>query len=213
MINFKVFNHNSLKKDSLLAETILDVYDILMKNNGKIENLPITLNLKPFQNTALKNLLSSRTYSLSLLLDGLNVDMSSVPAITTRNSASLSNGTDSSQPSSSTSNHTTSVLAKITSSLPRWSLNDPYNSSSTSNGTIASTSNNSLPSSVTEPEPPQASSSSISQPSTSFVSTPVPEVEERLPIGWEIRFDNYGRYVCFLLFILSEIHCFVENIT
>lgn len=239
----KVYNHNSLKKDGLIGEANLDMFDILRKNNGELNQLKLPILLKSSSNHSHhKSILSNRGPSyLYITLDGLSVDLSSLPSRTDSSAHQLISGntiasTSSSvydQPSTSSlavSNESTNnVIAEITSSLPKWSVNDPL-SSPISNGPNS----NKLPKNVSNEmngptttntaigpstsQLPATNSSNIpQQPSTSSANTnssvsgqlsrpssaQPPIAEEPLPIGWEIRFDNFGRFVHSITFKLQ----------
>ncbi|KAI2803976.1 WW domain containing E3 ubiquitin protein ligase 1 [Blomia tropicalis] len=232
-IMLKVYNHNSLKKDGLIGEANLDMFDILRKNNGELNQLKLPILLKSSSNHSHhKSILSNRGPSyLYITLDGLSVDLSSLPSRTDSSAHQLISGntiasTSSSvydQPSTSSlavSNESTNnVIAEITSSLPKWSVNDPL-SSPISNGPNSNKLPKNVSNEMNEPtttntaispstsQLPATNSSNIpQQPSTSSANTnssvsgqlsrpssaQPPIAEEPLPIGWEIRFDNFGR--------------------
>lgn len=112
---FRLFDHSSFKKDALVAEASLDLYPLLIKNNGKCQMLKHSLELflsnpsskhsssnghggsrNSSGNNAnipsLSNMSSdrigtsmatnSKAGELNVILDGLNVDMSHIPAAT-----------------------------------------------------------------------------------------------------------------------------------
>lgn len=138
-ISLKVFNHNSLKKDVLVGEANLDIFNILRKNNGTVNKLkfPVTLKLPPNNH---KSILSNRGPSyLFINLDGLAVDMSEFPEKETTSQGDRQSDTTAastitpstsslnfdSQPSTSTEYENNNAVAEIISSLPKWSINDP----------------------------------------------------------------------------------------
>lgn len=225
-ISVKVFNHNSLKKDNLIGETKLDLYETLKKHNGVISKLSLQLTLNLPQHHLTKSILSNRGPNyVCIYIDGLNVDMANYPQIDSNHQSSSSsnnptsnNNFDTQAATSSTSNNNiVNVIAEITSSLPKWSLNDPF-SAGASNGSGSSRNvtpdinkHHASPSRTVTP----SSSQSMSQPSTSNGGTPAGQqnqrassaaapaaatVEEQLPPGWEIRYDTYGRYVNFMTY-------------
>ena len=110
---FRLFDHSSFKKDALVAETSLDLYPLLVKNNGKCQMFKTSLELylsNPSKHsssnghggnrnstvnqssTSLSNMSSdrigtsmatnSKAGELSVIFDGLNVDMSHIPTAT-----------------------------------------------------------------------------------------------------------------------------------
>lgn len=204
-VKFRVFNHNALKKDVFIAETILDLYGIFKKYNGAINNVSFPLPLKlPNQNSS-KSILSSRGPNyIFISIDGVSINMRDYPESNAQNRDVISNGSavvtteNDSQPSTSSN-----VVAEITSSLPKWSLNDPYSNSTHSNGPSSSinnhkskdsskSSNQSRKSTTIEASNlPSTSTSSSTQINRPNVQSNL--IEESLPPGWEIRFDTYGR--------------------
>ncbi|KAF7490754.1 E3 ubiquitin-protein ligase Su(dx) [Sarcoptes scabiei] len=204
-VKFRVFNHNALKKDVFIAETILDLYGIFKKYNGAINNVSFPLPLKlPNQNSS-KSILSSRGPNyIFISIDGVSINMRDYPESNSQNRDVISNGSavvtteNDSQPSTSSN-----VVAEITSSLPKWSLNDPYSNSTHSNGPSSSinnhkskdsskSSNQSRKSTTIEASNlPSTSTSSSTQINRPNVQSNL--IEESLPPGWEIRFDTYGR--------------------
>ncbi|XP_027196654.2 WW domain containing E3 ubiquitin protein ligase suppressor of deltex [Dermatophagoides pteronyssinus] len=162
-LKFRIFNHNSLKKDVLIGETTLDLYDILKKNNGVINNLSFPLSLKIPTSTSTsttlnltKSILSNRGSNyIFILIDGISIDMNQYPENingnhnqnSDQNSCNNNNVVDSCQQPSTSS--TSNVIAEITSSLPKWSLNDPFSSSSSQQQSSSSSQQNGLNSSNT----------------------------------------------------------------
>lgn len=204
-LSVRVFNHNSLKKDGLIGETSIDIYDILKKNNGVINNLSFPLTLKLSSLHTQKSILSNRGPNLiQVLLDGVSVDMGSIPT----REASTQEATNSPVPPASldhqtqpsTSNADLNAANEITSSLPRWSLNDPF---SASPNNLESSQRNSADA-PKSPANKASNGTTANQQSTSGTTATTsnqqptnrpsaPQVEEQLPSGWEIRFDTYGR--------------------
>lgn len=186
----------------MIGEASLDLYETLKKHNGDINLLKLTLDLKFPQQNIQKSILSSRLQSfLYVSLADLNVDMTKFPQKESNrlnNLNTASNSLAENQPTTSAASETQNAVSEITSSLPKWSLNDPF-SSGTSNGTNGQNiSKNTSPSrnnssvntsnhiTSTQPSTSSANSGQPSRPS-------VPAVEEQLPTGWEIRYDTYGR--------------------
>ena len=110
---FRLFDHSSFKKDALVAEASIDLYPLLVKNNGKCQMFKTSIELflsNPSKHSSsngpggsrnssvnqsssnLSNMSSdrigtsmatnSKAGELSLIFDGLNVDMSQVPTAT-----------------------------------------------------------------------------------------------------------------------------------
>ena len=183
----------------MIGEATLNIFDILRKNNGVVNKLNFPVTLKSHLH-AHRSIFSNRGPSyLFVTLDGLSVDMTKFPS----REGNQCNGQSSSvlnfdsQPSTSTA-ETNNVIAEITSSLPKWSVNDPLSSSIVaSNGPITVnnssdvTSNNPVVQSNNNTSIPLASPGTISGQQSNRASAP--QIEEQLPQGWEIRFDTYGR--------------------
>lgn len=199
-VKFKIFSHNSLKKDVFLGETAFDIYDILKKNNGIINNLSFPLSLKIPRNTSTKSLLSDRGPNyIFISIDGVSIDMNNFPQInnhsTNEQTGTSTNGraNDDSEPC------TSSTVDEITFSLPKWSLNDPYSNST--NSTSNTNHNNQVNSDKNKLSSPSRKQTNnyLDQPSTSTSNgitrntSNAQQIEEPLPTGWEIRFDPYGR--------------------
>ena len=75
---FRVYDHSTFKKDALLGDCSLDLYSVLKKNGGRCQNQELALDLTCSDH---KNGHSADTVgSLNVRLDGLCVDLSSLPA-------------------------------------------------------------------------------------------------------------------------------------
>ncbi|XP_023336886.1 E3 ubiquitin-protein ligase Su(dx), partial [Eurytemora carolleeae] len=71
---FRVYNHSTFKKDSLLGNCSLDLYSVLKQNNGKCDNFELALDLKSRD----KNVTSSSEVNVGILfmkLSGVHVNM------------------------------------------------------------------------------------------------------------------------------------------
>lgn len=145
-IQLRVYNHNSIKRDALIGEASIDLYELLKRSNGALDRHACPLQL---QSPAANGPKSSRSACyLYTMLDGLRVDLNSYPPKenaqrtghqsasspstpqTPRLADSQSDATTSAQPvvpSDSVANGVVSgnSVSTIISSLPRWSLNDP----------------------------------------------------------------------------------------
>jgi len=75
---FRVYDHSTFKKDALLGDCSLDLYSVLKKNGGRCQNQELALDLTCSDH---KNGHSSDTVGiLNVRLDGLVVDLLSLPA-------------------------------------------------------------------------------------------------------------------------------------
>ena len=93
-ILFRLYDHSSFKKDSLVGEHTLNLYNVLKLRDGKCQNATISLDMtseaKGHSGGGLLNGHSSSTPTpasssqksgeLVVVLDGLNIDMNAVPA-------------------------------------------------------------------------------------------------------------------------------------
>jgi hypothetical protein len=82
-IHFRLYDHSTFKKDSLLGENTLDLYSVLKTRDGKCNNASVSVDLMfDGKNTTGMNGHSNthKIGELVVVLDGLNVDMKAVPA-------------------------------------------------------------------------------------------------------------------------------------
>ena len=213
-LHFRLFNHSSLKRDILIGDASLNLYDLLVRNHGRIDRLPCPLTLQSATNNGPK---SNRGPSfIALILDGLQVDMTKFPPKTRH---SHSNSDPNSQPSSSAVTpllHRNSEsegasapelvspaegdISSVISSLPRWSLQDPLAranaQTSTPDQRHASPARTPVQAPVRQPLAEINQQTEVVPPQPTNAVTPSnnnnPD-EEPLPSGWEIRYDTYGR--------------------
>lgn len=75
---FRMYDHSTFKKDSLLGEHNLDLYTVLKKNQGRCNGTMLTLPLK--SNKPSVGSESQSIGDLVVMLDGLSVDLNSVPS-------------------------------------------------------------------------------------------------------------------------------------
>ena len=87
-ILFRLYDHSSFKKDTLVGEYTLNLYNVLKTRDGKCQNATISLDMtsESKHSGGLLNGYSSSPSSsqkvgeLVVVLDGLTVDMNAVPA-------------------------------------------------------------------------------------------------------------------------------------
>ncbi|CAG2110880.1 unnamed protein product [Medioppia subpectinata] len=96
-IHLRVFNHNSIKRDALLGEATIDVYELLTRNGGHFERLACPLQLQSPTSNGPKT--SRNPCYLYTMLDGLRVEMNRYPPKETQIQRSMgvrpvSNGDD-----------------------------------------------------------------------------------------------------------------------
>ena len=99
-IQLRVFNHNSIKRDALIGEASIDLYDILKKNNGTLERYACPLLLQTPTNNGPKS--SRSPCYLYTMLDGLRVDLNNYPPKEASRQLSVRSVTNNDSPSSST---------------------------------------------------------------------------------------------------------------
>ncbi|XP_072135918.1 NEDD4-like E3 ubiquitin-protein ligase WWP2 [Mobula birostris] len=76
-LELKVWNSHTMKNE-LFGNVSIDVYDILKKNNGKLENIQLNLNLQMGNKSSVVC-----SGELTVCLDGLSVDLGNLPNGTT----------------------------------------------------------------------------------------------------------------------------------
>lgn len=74
-LHFRLLDHSAFRKDALIGEKRVYLYDILTHYNGKLENLELTLDLLSGNKM---NYCQSKVGDLIMLFDRLKVDMSAV---------------------------------------------------------------------------------------------------------------------------------------
>jgi len=77
-IVFRIYDHSTFKKDSVLGSTSLELYKVLQNHGGHCRNLPISLELRSVSDARHSN--ESSIGSLHVKLDGVNVNLDEVPA-------------------------------------------------------------------------------------------------------------------------------------
>lgn len=112
-ILFRLYDHSVLKKDALLGENTLDLFTVLKKNKGKCESTAQTVDLFSSANHKLHQSeqsgnLAVNVGSLYITLDGMSVDMSSIPVASPPVLSVLQNGSGASSAASAHSSSATS---------------------------------------------------------------------------------------------------------
>jgi atrophin-1 interacting protein 5 (WW domain-containing E3 ubiquitin protein ligase 1) len=74
-LHFRLLNHSSFRKDTLIGETSICIYHILLHYNGKLENLELTLDLLSGNKFTY---VQPKTADLTTLFDRLRIDMNTV---------------------------------------------------------------------------------------------------------------------------------------
>ncbi|KAJ8943234.1 hypothetical protein NQ314_009807 [Rhamnusium bicolor] len=72
-INFSVMDHNSFRKDTIIGEKIMELFQLLSHFNGRCDNLDLTLDL---MNENKQTESPIKVGELMCTLKGLNIDMS-----------------------------------------------------------------------------------------------------------------------------------------
>lgn len=100
-LHFRLLDHSTFRKDALIGDKKISLYQILMHYNGKLENLELTLDL---MSCTKHSFAISKVGELVVIFDGLKIDMTGV---------SLPNPSDSIRPSQSSSLAPTVVTLPI----------------------------------------------------------------------------------------------------
>lgn len=75
-LHFRLLDHSTFRKDTLIGEKRLSLYQILSHYNGKLENLELTLDLIAESSKHESHL--SKVGELVTLFDGFKIDMQNV---------------------------------------------------------------------------------------------------------------------------------------
>lgn len=75
-LHFRLLDHSSFRKDTLIGEKRIYLYDILAHYNGKLENLELTLDL--LAGNKHDSYCQSKVGDLIAVLDRLRIDMNTV---------------------------------------------------------------------------------------------------------------------------------------
>lgn len=78
-LHFRLLDHSTFRKDTMIGEKRISLFQILAHYNGKLDNLELTLDLI---NESKHDSQLSKVGELVTLLDGLKIDMGSIPSST-----------------------------------------------------------------------------------------------------------------------------------
>ncbi|XP_076448930.1 NEDD4-like E3 ubiquitin-protein ligase WWP2 [Babylonia areolata] len=217
-LELRVLSSNSIRTDSLVGQVTIILYSLLEENNGKLDNLRRTFDLKGEK---------GKHGEISVILHGLEVNLRRFPKKTNNGprSSSIPNGTSNTPTSSSSSSTTsTSPEGRGAGRSPR-SGNAAGQASSAPPRPAQPTNRHSMPSppastALSPSTPPQVAAppgapagSPPANPAQNGASTegaaspggpPLPtsgdgstaspaDPEHPLPTGWEMRKDSQGR--------------------
>jgi len=76
----RIYDRNAFKRDAVLAETTLDLFSVLKKNDGKLAGVQFPVELKPPAGSKMAAAGERKAGELSLTFDGMNVDVSTLVA-------------------------------------------------------------------------------------------------------------------------------------
>lgn len=79
-IKFRLYDYSAFKKDAMLGEVSLDLYSVLKKHSGICDKLELGLDMKINDNKNSSSPTDTKIGTLHLILDGLRVDLSKIPA-------------------------------------------------------------------------------------------------------------------------------------
>ncbi|KAL3280597.1 hypothetical protein HHI36_003829 [Cryptolaemus montrouzieri] len=188
-INFSVLDRNNFRKDSVIGENKLDLFQLLLFFNGRCDNLELTIDLL---NDNKQSESPSKVGELVCLLQGLIVDLSKF----VRQSSSNMPLTPSNSDVPSNRN-----IALINGIKAKFRTTGSENMVPVSSRSSYERPTVSVPGIATVPVPSGGNmlNGTIGPPATvpqNNVNLAEPEEnqhEEPLPPGWELRFDTYGR--------------------
>ena len=81
-ILFRLYDHNSFKKDTLLGEQTLNLYNVLKTREGKCTNATMSLDITSEAKHHAGSNGHGKVGELVVVLDGLNIDINAIPAAT-----------------------------------------------------------------------------------------------------------------------------------
>ncbi|RUS88330.1 hypothetical protein EGW08_003901 [Elysia chlorotica] len=184
-LDLKVLSSNSIRTDTVIGHTVLDLYSLLEKQNGKLKNFKKTLELRTDSRT--------KAGELELIVDGMEVDMRLYPKRSRNGSRtnSTTNGSAAAVPSAASGSAANGTPTAQQGDGNRRPAPKP-------------------PGRTPPPVPPAPNVNAASQnrssaaPTTSAEATPTtattattptvaPAAVEPLPPGWEMRTDQQGR--------------------
>ncbi|XP_017786420.1 PREDICTED: E3 ubiquitin-protein ligase Su(dx) [Nicrophorus vespilloides] len=187
-LHFTVLDHNNFRKDTTIGEKQLDLFQLLMHYNGKIENLELTIDLMNEKQSET----GTKSGELICMLDGLFVETgrngNNMPLSQANNDSgqqrSVFNGVRAKIRTQGTENAVPPVVP------PRQAIERSISLSS-------SNSANNIPPicgpPLGAPSLPMANGTANPQVEPAQTNGVSPSTEEALPAGWEMRFDTYGR--------------------
>ncbi|XP_070575798.1 NEDD4-like E3 ubiquitin-protein ligase WWP1 isoform X2 [Ptychodera flava] len=212
-LEFKVYNHFSVKTDAVVGTCCVEVLPLLQRNNGKLHNLALKQELKQETKNG-----TTRSGDLQITLDGLSVSPEVLARYTTSNGpTSQPNGDVSHNQSGSSAaaqaqaSPNTSTGARPRTNQATTGRNTPTSSATSSTSTTSSTSNTTTTTTTTSTT---AASTTTSSSSTRTSGTAAPagappppagnatrsgapitvDVNNQpLPPAWEMRIDPHGR--------------------
>ncbi|XP_054281967.1 E3 ubiquitin-protein ligase Su(dx)-like [Macrosteles quadrilineatus] len=195
-LHFRLLDHSTFRRDAIVGEKRLSLYDVLAHYNGRCEHLEVTLDL---MSEAKNDQTPVKVGDLIVLLDGLKIDMTSCPPPPPRHITPLAPtntdttnrsvlnggvrarsrppGTENTQPSATQG----SVVLPELPTRPVPSVRSVM-SNAAPQSVVPSIQNGAGP-------PPPPSSTTEAAPANGETNAQ----EEPLPAGWEMRYDVYGR--------------------
>ncbi|KAF4524320.1 hypothetical protein B566_EDAN005378 [Ephemera danica] len=207
-LRYRVLDQSAFRKDGVLAEKTMDLYEVLQHYNGKCEQLQMTLELVHNSHHHHQSNYRSGAGELVVLLNGLKVDMTTVPAPPAKNTSTATPTTTAATPARQTESTPNGVVTPVA-RPPRQRVSNSSRLSQISNSSQSGTPTSTSTVTVSSPSTPAASPATTTTTPTSngsIPSTPPADgseggastaasssIEEPLPPGWEMRYDVYGR--------------------
>uniref|UniRef100_A0A1B6CDN2 E3 ubiquitin-protein ligase n=2 Tax=Clastoptera arizonana TaxID=38151 RepID=A0A1B6CDN2_9HEMI len=193
-LQYRLLDHSTFRKDSVIGVVRLSLYDVLNHYNGQCDHLEVTLDL---MSEVKHDCTPVKVGDLITLLHGVNLEMSSFPPQSNPRNSSLAavNGENlnisrsvlnggvraRNRPPITENPTITSTPTSVVGSLPIRPISSASNLPGLTDNSAQLASAIVNGTSIGPPPGPAPDAPQISEP------------EEPLPAGWEMRFDLYGR--------------------
>ncbi|BFZ13158.1 hypothetical protein BsWGS_16197 [Bradybaena similaris] len=203
-LDLKVLSSNSLRTDTIIGHSVIELYQLLEKENGKLKNYTMTVDLKAEG--------KNKAGDLTLVLDGLDINMRQYPRRVKNGPrrSSLPNGSSTTASPGDSPSSPLSEGSRVPQSqngrpgrrpaprapgapnsqrrTPPPVPPPPINANSTTGTTAPAP-----PSSAPPPRPSDITTNSSAATTAPTTTAPVDAPLEPLPPGWEMRTDPHGR--------------------
>ncbi|XP_039278616.1 E3 ubiquitin-protein ligase Su(dx) isoform X2 [Nilaparvata lugens] len=204
-LHYRLLDHSTFRKDNVFGEKRVSMFDVLLPFNGRCSNLELTLDLMSepkLDSAGLPCGQPVKVGELITLLHGLKVDMTALvyarridraplnPAAT----AALTADNGNSSPSPSPAVPAIASSAANTCSVLRGGVRARVRPANSGAEVPAVVSNGSAGAGPQPQLPANGSATSAEQVTNGGAAAPAgAAMEDPLPSGWEMRYDEYGR--------------------